>query len=223
MTSSANLLWNWNVLCATFCLLIPGSLCILRVYIRAWIKQTWILEDWFGCLSFVGLAIYTAILAVIVQSGGGKHVVDVTHEEASRVLYFVNVIQIWYGFAAGITRTTILQLYLRVFAPRRWSFFDVLIRLLFGVTWAFYGITTVVKACQCLPRPRIWDPTVAGTCLNLPAILIASGLFNIISEFVILVAPITVLWSLNVSRKRKIGIYLVFTVGFMLVLLSSFP
>ena len=215
MTTTANPLWKWNVLCTTLCLSVPGTLCVLRVYIRAWIKRAWILEDWFSCLSFASTAVFSAFLTVLVQAGGGRHINDVSRTEASSVLYFVNVTQIWYGIAACLIRTTILQLYQRVFAPRRWSAFDILIRALFVVNWAFYAITTVVKVCQCLPRSRIWDATVAGTCLNLSAILIASGLFNIASEFVILLAPIPALWHLSVNRKRKIGIYLVFTVGFM--------
>ena len=119
------------------------------------------------------------------------------------------------GIAACCIRTTVLLLYLRVFYPRRGSGFDIIIRALFVINWGFYFATTIVKICQCLPRPKIWDSSVSGSCVNLSALLITSGLFNIASEVVILLAPVKVLWTLSVGKMRKIGIYLVFTVGFM--------
>ena len=43
--NAPNDLWNWNVLCQTLCLSIPGIMFVLRVYVRLWIKRVWILED----------------------------------------------------------------------------------------------------------------------------------------------------------------------------------
>lgn len=42
---SADVLWKWNVLCQTACLLFPGIAVILRTYIRIWVKRVWVLED----------------------------------------------------------------------------------------------------------------------------------------------------------------------------------
>lgn len=43
--TAPNELWKWNVLCQSLCLGIPGIMFLLRVYVRAWLKKTWILED----------------------------------------------------------------------------------------------------------------------------------------------------------------------------------
>lgn len=127
----------------------------------------------------------------------------------------MNIIQIWYGPAAACTKSAILLLYLRVFSPRRWDKFDIAVRGLMFITCAFYFAISVAKICQCLPRARIWDTSVPGHCVSLPALLQASGLFNIISDVGMLLVPLKGVWNLRMGGKRKVGIYAVFTVGVM--------
>lgn len=134
-------------------------------------------------------------------------------EPANRPLQYVNIIQIWYGPAAACTKSAILLLYLRVFLPRRWTKFDIAVRGLIVVTCVFYFAITIAKIVQCLPRARIWDKSVAGKCLHLPALLSVSGLFNIVSDLCILLVPLKGVWNLQMSRNRKIGVYIIFTVG----------
>ena len=52
-------------------------------------------------------------------------------------------------------------------------------------------------------------------CVDLVVLLDASGLFNIISDICILLVPLKGVWSLQMSRMRKVGIYFIFTVGIM--------
>ena len=126
---------------------------------------------------------------------------------------YVNVIQIWYGPAAASTKVAILLLYLRVFSPRRWDKFDTSVRGFILIICAFYFASTTAKICQCLPRARIWDKNVPGKCVSLFALLGASGIFNIISDVGILLVPLKGVWNLQMSQKRKVLVYAVFTVG----------
>ena len=128
---------------------------------------------------------------------------------------YVNIIQIWYGLAAACTKSAILLLYLRVFSPRRWDRFDTSVRAFMFIICAFYFAISIAKICQCLPRARIWDKRVPGHCVSLPALLGTSGLFNIISDIGILLVPLKGVWKLQISQKRKVLIYAVFTVGLM--------
>ena len=131
----------------------------------------------------------------------------------------MNIIQIWYGPAAACTKSAILLLYLRVFSPRRGDKLDTSIRGFILIICAFYVATSIAKLCQCIPRARIWDKRVPGHCVSFPALLGSSGLFNIISDVAILLIPIKGIWNLQMSQKRKVMVYAVFTVGLMSVLL----
>ena len=128
---------------------------------------------------------------------------------------YINIVQISYGPAAACTKSTILLLYLRVFEPRRWSRLDFTVRALILIICSFYFALSIAKICQCIPRTRIWDKTVPGKCVDLSILLDASGLFNIISDVLILLVPLKGIWSLQMVKKRKIGIYMIFTVGIM--------
>ncbi|MCJ1380518.1 hypothetical protein MMC17_003626 [Xylographa soralifera] len=145
--------------------------------------------------------------------GGGIHEWDITKETLESILYYDNITLISYGPAIACTKSAILLLYLRVFSPRRWSTLDVTVRALILIICGFYIALSVAKICQCIPRARIWDNTVPGQCVNLPVLLDTSGLFNIISDVLILLVPLKGVWSLQMARKRKMGIYLIFTVG----------
>lgn len=130
----------------------------------------------------------------------------------------MNIIQIWYGPAAAGIKSTILLLYLRIFSPTRRTRLDIAIRAFILIICGFYFTISIAKICQCLPRGRIWDKTVRGSCINLPVLLATSGLFNIVSDVAMLLVPLKGIWNLQMSRKRKIGIYFIFTVGAMWVL-----
>ena len=81
----------------------------------------------------------------------------------------------------------------------------------------FYVTTTFIKVWECIPRARIWDTSIPGTCLNISKILNASGTFNSVSDVVILLVPVKAVWSLQMKRKRKAAVIAVFTVGSMYV------
>lgn len=107
------------------------------------------------------------------------------------------------------------MLYRRVFVPRRWGTFDIILRLLETSILFFYVASTLVKIFECTPRSRIWDKSVAGKCANVSAILNASGVFNIITDILILLVPVKSVWNLKMKWKRKMQVVAVFTVGLM--------
>lgn len=81
----------------------------------------------------------------------------------------------------------------------------------------FYVALTIVKIFECNPRARIWDKSVEGTCINIPSLLNTSGLFNTISDLLILLVPLKAVWALNMKTKKKLGVIAVFSVGSMYV------
>lgn len=79
----------------------------------------------------------------------------------------------------------------------------------------FYTATSAAKIFECTPRSRIWDSSIEGTCINVPSLLNISGLFNIITDMLILLVPVKSVWKLNMDRGRKVACVLLFSVGFM--------
>lgn len=120
-----------------------------------------------------------------------------------------------YSLTIMCTKLTILLLYRRVFLPQRWSAFDVVVRLLMLIIGLFYVSNTAAKIWECTPRPRIWDKSIQGTCIDISRLLNASGLFNSITDILILLVPVKSVWKLKMDTSRKVGCVLLFTVGLM--------
>ncbi|KAL8666783.1 MAG: hypothetical protein Q9168_007419 [Polycauliona sp. 1 TL-2023] len=70
------------------------------------------------------------------------------------------------------------------------------------------------KVWACSPREKIWNRTVPGTCLSVSGLFNASGLFNWITDILMLLIPVKALWKLQMTTRAKAGIAAVFTLGF---------
>lgn len=114
-----------------------------------------------------------------------------------------------------LIKLSILMLYRRVFIPQRWSVFNVTLRALECVVVLFYVSTTIVKIAQCTPRERIWNRRLPGTCVNINNLLNTSGMFNFVTDVLILLVPVKSVWQLQMKMKKKLQIIFVFTFGAM--------
>lgn len=80
----------------------------------------------------------------------------------------------------------------------------------------FYLVSAVFQIAMCKPREKFWDPLIrSGHCFDYFASYQASGIFNVVSDFAILILPMFPLWSLKVSQRKKIGIMAIFGTGFL--------
>jgi len=86
---------------------------------------------------------------------------------------------------------------------------------LIWTSFSFYLVDTVFEFAMCIPRERIWNILMTdGHCFNGNAACIATGIFNVISDFSILVLPMITIWKLQMPQKKKAMIMVVFAVGF---------
>ena len=77
----------------------------------------------------------------------------------------------------------------------------------------FYTATNLVKIFECTPRAKIFNPKIPGHCVDVPKLLNVSGLFNTITDVLILLMPVKAVWNMNMKASRKIVVVLVFTFG----------
>ncbi|KAI0509369.1 hypothetical protein F5B22DRAFT_326973 [Xylaria bambusicola] len=73
----------------------------------------------------------------------------------------------------------------------------------------FYLIGTFIEAFQCPPE----DVNTSRCNLDVPKYNVASGVINVISDLTILIAPHWVIWKLNLSTVRKVGVSVLFVIG----------
>lgn len=129
-------------------------------------------------------------------------------------MQWTNVTSIVYGLVMLIVKTAILLFYRRIFLTQKGELFDWVLRVFMAIIIIFYGTTTLIKIWLCAPREKIWDHSVPGHCLSISSLFNASGLFNWLTDILILLIPVKTLWRLQMSARKKAGIAAVFTLGF---------
>ena len=82
----------------------------------------------------------------------------------------------------------------------------------------FYLICEIFKINICTPRAKISNPLMTtGHCFDTKASYKASGVFNVLSDFAILILPMPTLWNLQSSLRRRFLTMGVFAAGFLWV------
>ena len=72
---------------------------------------------------------------------------------------------------------------------------------------------TFIVIFQCLPVQSDWNPSINHHCVNFDAELIAIGVLNSVTDFLILGLPIPFLWRLHSSLAYKIQLGGMFSLG----------
>ncbi|KAL8795742.1 MAG: hypothetical protein Q9195_001793 [Heterodermia aff. obscurata] len=80
------------------------------------------------------------------------------------------------------------------------------------VTGNFVVMFVTIFACR--PIRAAWDPSVAGAkCLDLNLAYISQAIMNVITDFVILLLPMPILWGLHLDRNKKLQLIGIFMTG----------
>ena len=80
----------------------------------------------------------------------------------------------------------------------------------------FYFVGTVFGIALCIPRKKIWNPLMTtGHCFSVNALFQATGVFNVISDFAILILPMPCVWRLRMPFRKKILMTTIFATGFL--------
>lgn len=81
-----------------------------------------------------------------------------------------------------------------------------------------YAIASIMATIfECTPIPRIWDKKIPGTCINLTAFWYSNAAANILGDICIFLLPLPVIRSLKLPSREKLGLTMVFCLGFLYV------
>lgn len=119
---------------------------------------------------------------------------------------------VFYLMAVLFAKLSILLLYLRLFKVNRtFRLFDFALMSLV-VSYCISLALSILFACE--PLARTWDSSIPGTCpVDILKVDFAIGGFNIFTDTAILILPIPIVWRLQISTTRLIGLMLVFGTG----------
>lgn len=110
-------------------------------------------------------------------------------------------------------KASIILFYHRLFVPAESPKTAIFWPIWFIFWWnLLYAVALVVTvATECVGKSDI--VARGGECLDEYAVLICASVINVVSDLVILIIPITVIWNLQMSVETKVRLSALFAVG----------
>ena len=125
----------------------------------------------------------------------------------------------FYNLTFPPSRIALVLLYKRVFWVKKW--FAYLCWFLISC-YAGYSISTVVTcAVGTLPVEANWNKSIKPThVIDFRKLQLANCSFNIATDIILLVMPLMVIWTLQMTKAHRAGISAVFCLGVLTVIAS---
>lgn len=139
---------------------------------------------------------------------------DPTIEQANHTIQMLYACIILYTCCSTAVKMSILLLYRRIFVTR---VFGIITALLGTVLMIWSLCILLLQIFFCKPIHDFWEPTDEKHCLDGPVAYLAISVSNVIWDFTLLLLPLPMIWSLNMTKKRKLQLCAVFLVGILYV------
>ena len=112
-------------------------------------------------------------------------------------------------------KAALFLLYYRLFALDHWTKISIYFGI--GITSCFYLATLIAQLVFCIPRPHeSWTSmTCVERCSRGEGLGDVHGVFGLVSDLYIFILPLPVLYRLQMSLKKKIGVIATFLTGLM--------
>ncbi|TGJ80419.1 hypothetical protein E0Z10_g8347 [Xylaria hypoxylon] len=195
----------------------------LRLYVRLWVKRSTGADDVLCAISVPFVIAFCGITLSFLNNPAGPHQWNVPLSRITLLFQKLTVVSIViYAVGCLTVKSTLLLLYLRVFAPNPRARIMIWFGLIFIVT--FYTISVIIDLVTCLPHPGDggWESGPRGTRCEKEDELFAEvqGVVGAITDIYIFIIPMTMIAKLRLPRKRKIGVYGIFFTGFLACVVS---
>lgn len=96
-----------------------------------------------------------------------------------------------------------------------------------GTTWFRYTLYSLGIYCiasglalffagllHCYPLNYGWDKTVKGRCtVDIQALYITATVLNLVGDLGIVIAPIPIIWGLQMSKSTRVAVSIMFLLG----------
>ncbi|KAH8651814.1 hypothetical protein BGZ60DRAFT_533691 [Tricladium varicosporioides] len=192
---------------------------VLRLYTRLQIVRLIGVEDIVVVISLFLSIVTTTLVCMRTRYGYGHHIWDVDPSMETHIIHFKIFYSsiIVYNAALPAIKTAFILTYLRIFPLKRvrLSCYILLsVVICFGL-WLFFG-----SVFSCNPIAKYWDPRIPGTCLDSYGLWLGNSIVNILTDFAIFLLPIPVIKSLNLAKKLKWSLMIVFAFGFFECIVS---
>ncbi|KAJ5609503.1 hypothetical protein N7528_010070 [Penicillium herquei] len=182
----------------------------LRVYTRSRIMGKMESNDWMVIIALANSYVFMGLDIVEATSGMGMHLKDIPPNILERQMKAFWLTIPFYNAAVLCAKASILMQYFRVFPTHRMRVVCWIMITILGI----YGTWAVISAfLNCIPVAKFWDDSISGFCLSKPGLWFSNASMHITTDLVILIIPIPALIAIDIPRKQKAALMILFALG----------
>ncbi|KAL6228785.1 hypothetical protein BDW75DRAFT_250640 [Aspergillus navahoensis] len=208
-----------NLVLVVVGLAISTSCLVMRTYTKARIIRNLWWDDFCIIVAWIFAVATQTLILYGCNYGIGVHIWDLTLPKFNIWQKVVLAAAIIYIPALAFAKLAIIMLYYRLLNPlrpyRRLLWFIAIIITSYSVAL----MLALVFACH--PIERAWNAAITtGSCIDRPAVYLATAITNTVSDVVLLVVPIPAVVRLHLRMIQKIGVICIFGVGCLTIVTS---
>ncbi|KAJ4245513.1 hypothetical protein NW762_014022 [Fusarium torreyae] len=190
---------------------------VLRTYIRSRVLRSFGWDD--GLMVFAQVLVIGSAVAIGLENkyGLGYHTWEQPKHQYIPYMKAFYTSVVVYNVAMCIVKIGLLFQYRRVFSLpsiQLITFYG----LVFMVVWTL--IITFLNVLVCVPVAKFWDRTISGKCLDQLVIWYVMAGFNLATDLAIFCIPLPVVRSLQLPKKQKVMLLVIFSIGFFTCIIS---
>lgn len=206
---------NEIIATAIACSILSTVFVAIRIYTRSRITCAIGWEDYAALITLPFCIAYGTLLGISTRYGMGLHAWDFPGDLREQYQKWIFIASCTYLPSLLGYKMSILFLYLRIFNVDRifryctWAAMFVTFGYLFSNFW------TLIFGCQ--PIAKYWDPETPGHCIFTLEADYGYGSLNFITDLLMFILPLPMVWRIQLSRKERIGVSVIFMIGSVLV------
>ncbi|CAG7918512.1 unnamed protein product [Penicillium olsonii] len=192
---------------------------VLRIVARKMTGSRLLLDDYLILVALFFKYSCSSGVAILMFNGLGSHITMIPAKNALVYLQVGYSNNFVYTGCIAFIKFSILALYKRLFAIRS---MNLAVNAMFGFVCLWVVGVYVAGALICIPASKFWDPTVEGACLDPYKFYYGIQVPNILSDLILLIMPMHVVWTLPIPKSQKALLCGVFLVGGLTLVFSVF-
>jgi hypothetical protein len=178
-------------------------------------------DDWLALVAAILTIAFIGIAFSLVHYGFGRHIWMIPPENLPKIFKLLYSVYFVYDISLSVSKASALFFLTRLFprhANSRWWNYTLWTTHAMNIAWAVGKILGVVFMCS--PVQKGWDPMRPGHCAPTGRLWSGGTIPSVVIDLLILALPVPKIWSLRISRSRKVGVMFVFILGYCAVIVS---
>ncbi|PYH40806.1 uncharacterized protein BP01DRAFT_350536 [Aspergillus saccharolyticus JOP 1030-1] len=209
-----------NIALATVGIAVCTPLLVMRIYTKIRIMKKFWWDDVCLIIAWViSMATQGTIIYGVEHTNIGVHIWFLTPAQINTHLKVVTSAATIYISSLALAKIALLMLYHRLL-----NLISIWNYIIYGMAVfivAYSVALTLALIFACNPIAKSWDVTIpGGSCISRPGIYMATAVTNTLSDIVLILIPLPVVFQLTLPLVQKVGICCMFFVGCLTIVTS---